>query len=161
MDGVDEVNGLMSSALSTSSTLSTPSTLSRSNFPRPFGHVIGVARAPCDRRGATCVIARPDRLAALAQEILVVEAQLLQAGACYIRQLELHLFRGAAGLTTLGDVLDAAARGLNHLIVGAAAFGDVSVAEPDRYVIDKLRDLKALKSPVTAMLRNQRVACIH
>jgi hypothetical protein len=96
-------------------------------------------------------------LAALPQEILIVEAQLFQAGARYVGQLHLHFFRSTAGLTPFGDILYTAPRRLNHLVVRAAALADVAITKPDRHVKDKLRYLKALESPITAVLGNQRL----
>lgn len=42
------------------------------------------------------------------------------------------------------------------MIAGAAALIDVTVAKPDRHVIDELRKLEALQIAVPAVLRNKR-----
>src|ERR1043166_8905631 len=51
------------------------------------------------------------------EKVLVVAAEFLETGAGDVGELELGLFRSAAGLASLGDVFAAAARGLNHLVV--------------------------------------------
>ena len=93
--------------------------------------------------------------AALAEEILVVEAQFLERGAGDVGEFELGLLRGATGLAALGNVLHAAAGGLHHLVVGAAARWDVAVAELGREIVAELRELEALQVTVAAVRRNQ------
>ena len=44
-----------------------------------------------------------------------------------------------------------------HLIVGAAAFVDVTVAEPHSDIVDELRDLKALQLAIGAVRRDELV----
>jgi hypothetical protein len=50
---------------------------------------------------------------------------------------------------------------LHHLIVRAAALLDVSIAEPDSYVIDQLSYLKALELAIATMFRNERLFFEH
>jgi hypothetical protein len=47
-----------------------------------------------------------------------------------------------------------AARGLDHLVVSAAAFVDVAVAKPHGHIVTELRDLKALQFPIATVLRD-------
>jgi len=56
---------------------------------------------------------------------------------------------------SLGYILDAAPCRLHHLVVGAAAPVDVSVAKPHGHVIDKLGHLKAFQPAVTAVPGDQ------
>jgi hypothetical protein len=87
----------------------------------------------------------------LPEEILKIELQFFEAGAGHIGELKFGLFGGVGRLAALGDIPHAAARGLHHLIVSAAAFLDVEVAEPHGHVIGQLRYLKALQFPVAAV----------
>src|SRR6267142_2801130 len=48
------------------------------------------------------------------------------------------------------------ARGLHHLVVGAAPRTDVAVTKPHRHIVAKLRDLKALELPIATVLRDER-----
>jgi hypothetical protein len=91
----------------------------------------------------------------MSQEVLIIQPQLFEAGPRHVGQLEFHLFGGAAGLAALGDILDAAARRLDHLVVGPAAPIDVAITETDRHVIAELGHLKALQFPVPAMRRDE------
>ena len=78
------------------------------------------------------MVRRPRRQSALPQEVPIIQPQFLQAGTGHAGQLELALLRGAAGLAALGDVLDARARSLHHLVVRAAALVDETVANGAR-----------------------------
>ena len=124
-------------------------------FRHPRPHLIRVAqrrRHQFRRRGS---VRSHSCSPSLPQIILIIQPQLLQTRPRHIRQLHLHLLRRAAGLTPLRDVLDAAARGLHHLIVRPAARIDVPVAEPHRDVVDQLRHLEALQVPVAAVLGDE------
>ncbi len=90
------------------------------------------------------------------REVLIVEAQFFEAGAGHVGELQLKLLRGAAGLAALGDTLHPGARGLHHLVVGAAPRTDGAVTKPHRHIVTKLRDLKALELPIATVLRDER-----
>ena len=95
------------------------------------------------------------------EKVLVVAAEFLETGAGDVGELELGLFRSAAGLASLGDVFAAAARGLNHLVVRAAAPVKVTVAETHGHVVDQLREVKAFQVPITAVRGDQFFGAIH
>ena len=99
----------------------------------------------------------PEAQTVLAEKVLIIEHQLLEAGACDIGELELGLLRRAGGDASFRDVLHAAARGLNHLIMGARPFVDEAIAEDERAVIDQLGGLKAAQLAVAAVPRKQAV----
>lgn len=84
------------------------------------------------------------------QKILVIEAQLLQARPGHVGQFELGFLGSCRRLAPLGDVLHSAPGRLHHLIAGSAALVEVTVAKPDRHVIDKLRKREALQIAITA-----------
>jgi len=105
------------------------------------------------------VIRRPLRQAAVTQKIFVVQAQLLEAALGHPGQLHFH-FLGRGGVhATLGDVLPAAAGGLHHLVMGAAAPVNEAVAEPDGHVVAQAGQLKGFELPISAMFGNQAVFC--
>ena len=123
----------------------------------PCGNLVG-GGAPARHQFLTARVVRlPQRPAALAQEVLVVQAQFLQAGSCDVGQLQFRLLRCPAGLAALGDVLHAASGGLHHLVVRAAARSDVVRTEAHRDVVAQLRHLETLQLPVSAMGGNERL----
>jgi len=126
----------------------------------PAGDFVGGAAAAGDEIAAARVVAFPERQGALAEEVLVVEAELLEAGTGDVGESELGPFRRAAGLAALGDVLHPAARGLDHLVVRAAALRNIAVAEPHRDIEGELSDLEALQFPVAAV-RRKKLLRIH
>jgi len=126
------------------------------NSLHPLRRVVGGLGAQIYQFLPKGVVSLPLFQPPLAQEVLVVELQLFQAGAGDACQLEFELLGGSAGLAALGDVLDAGAGGLDHLVVGAAALVDVAIAEADGYVVDELGHLEALEVPVAAVLGDQR-----
>jgi hypothetical protein len=71
------------------------------------------------------VMAWPEVEFSVPEEVLVIQPEFLQAGAGHLGEFELHFFRGGACLAAFGDVLHAAAGGLDHVVVGAAAPFDV------------------------------------
>lgn len=93
----------------------------------------------------------------MSEEVLVVEAKFFQAGAGDLGEFELHFFGGGAGLAAFGDVLDATAGGLDHLVVGAAAGADVAVAEAHGDVVDELGELERFEVPVAAVGREEGI----
>ena len=101
-------------------------------FPHPGRHFIGRGAAAVNQVLPAGIVTIPDRQAALAQEILVVEPQLFQAAPRHIGEFEFGLFRGPRGLTPFRDILHTRPRRLHHLVVGTAALSDVAVAKPDR-----------------------------
>ena len=98
---------------------------------------------------------------ALSQEVLVILGQFPQARACHVGQLDLHLLRCCGSQRALHDVLLARPRSLHHLVMGAAAPLDVSVAEGHRDIVDKLGKLKAFQVAVATMLGDQRFTVCH
>gem|GEM_PF-6829693 len=127
------------------------------NSPNPVGHFVAVPAAPDHQGGATRVGGGPLGQVALAQKVLVVEAQFLQAGPGHAGQLEFRLLRGPTGRASFGDVLHPAARRLNHLVPRPAAGRDIALAKPHRDVVAQPRQLKALQLPVPAMPGNDRL----
>jgi hypothetical protein len=100
-------------------------------------------------QGFTAVFG-PLAKAALAQEVFVVEQQLVEAGASDIDQPELRLAGGRSSAAAFGDVLPAAAGGLHHLIHGAGVPVHEAFAEGDRGVVNDGARLKAAKVAVAA-----------
>ena len=127
-------------------------------FADPFGDLVGGGAAAGDEGFSPRVVRVPQREGALAQVVFVVEAEFFEAGAGDVGELELGLFGSAAGLAAFGDVLHAAARGLDHLVVGAAARGDIPLAKPDGDIVAKLRELEALEAAVASVLWEERLA---
>ena len=124
-------------------------------FPQPHGHLVGGDAPPGHQRRPPRIVLGPLHPSPLAEVVLVVQSQFLEAGAGHIGEFEFGLFRGAAGLAALGDVLHAAARSLHHLVVSAAALVNVAVTKPHRHIVAQLRELKTLEFPVTSVLRDQ------
>jgi len=75
------------------------------------------------------VLRRPFLDVAGAHEIAIVFEEFFLAGAGNVGEFEFGFLGGAAGLAAFKDVLFAGAGGLHHLIVGAGAFADETVAE--------------------------------
>jgi hypothetical protein len=92
----------------------------------------------------------------MSKKIFIIEFQFLEAGSRHLSQLELHLFRSCTYFTTLGDVLHTTPSGLHHLIMSTAAFIDVSIAKPHRYVVANLSNLKAPEQAVAAMFGDKK-----
>jgi hypothetical protein len=97
------------------------------------------------------IFAAPLLQSALAQVVFIVESEFFQAGARYVRQLQLCFFRSSAGLASFGDILCAATGSLHHLIVGTVAFVHVPIAETHRHIEAELSYLKALEFSITAV----------
>jgi hypothetical protein len=66
----------------------------------------------------------------MAEEILEIQQQSLQAGAGDVDQTQFGLRRGRASAAPFGDIL-AAGSGLDHLIGGTGFFIQKLLAEPD------------------------------
>ena len=138
--------------------LSAGSTLSKCLhclFPNPLGHFIRVFASPVHQLLTQWVRLLPDWHPPLPQEVLIIEFQLFQAGAGHVGQLNFGLFRGAGSLRGLGNVLDAGACGLHHLVACAAETVDVFIHKPYRHVKCQLRRLKAFQFPVATMVANE------
>jgi len=90
-------------------------------FHDPGGYLVCCLAAACYKGLSAGVVAGPEGEAAVSEEVFVVEAEFFQAGAGDLGEFELHFFGGGAGRAAFGDILDAAAGGLDHLVVGAAA----------------------------------------
>jgi hypothetical protein len=125
------------------------------HFLHPPRHVISGGASAVDQLLPARIFAFPKRKTALAQEILVIQAQFFHARPRHIGQLDFGFLRGAGSLAALGDVLDTRPRRLHHLIVCAAAMVDIALAETNRHVKNQLRDLKTLQISVAAMLLDQ------
>src|SRR5690625_1060285 len=134
---------------------STANRLIDAHISDPGNDLVGHGEAPLNEVVAARVVVGPEVQAALSQEVFVVEAEFFEAGARHVGQLELHLFGRAARDAALGDVLHAGSCSLHHLVVGAAAQADVSVAEAYREIIDKLRHDEALQVAVASVGRKQ------
>lgn len=90
-----------------------------------------------------------------AEEIAVILEEFFEAGAGYVRELDLGFLGSARGLAAFDDVLLARAGGLDHLVVGAVALGEEAVAEMDRGVIDNLGFLVGEEVFVAAVRGNE------
>src|SRR5436309_7467087 len=101
------------------------------------------------------IFAVPQRQAALAKKIFIVQTKLFQAGTGYIRQFELSLFGGTCRLAAFSYVLHSTAGRLHHLVVSSAALLNIAVTETHSHVIDQLCHLKALELAVTAVLGDE------
>ena len=143
----------ITSTKSTSYTLHTPAPL----FLYPAGDIVGGSAAFVDEILATRVVTRPLRQTSLPQKIFIVELEFFKTGTGDVCQFEFGFFRGSGCLASFGDVLYAGASSLHHLIVGAAAFCNVAITEPDGNIINQLRDPEAFQVPVTAMFRDERL----
>ena len=84
------------------------------------------------------VVLAPLRQAALAQEVPVVPQQFFEAGAGHPHELQLHFLGRAAHLAALTDVLVAAPRRLDHLVVSPGARVDEAATKLHRRVIYQL-----------------------
>lgn len=73
----------------------------------------------------------------MAEEIFVVQEQLLKAGAGDVDEAQFGLGRGAGGAAAFGDVLAAGARSLHHLVHSARPGIEELFTEPDRGVVDE------------------------
>ena len=120
-------------------------------FHDPGGYFVCCLAASCDEGFAAGVVGGPEREAAVAEEVFVVEAEFFQAGAGDLGEFEFCFFGCGAGRATFGDVLDAAAGGLDHLVMGAAAWVDVAVAEADGDVVDELGELEGFEVSVATV----------
>ncbi len=136
-------------------TWSRESRFSSTHVSGPGGHGVGGGGAARDKLRPAWVFAGPEREGALTEEVFVVEPEFFEAGAGYVGEFEFGFLGGAAGLAAFGDVLHAGTRGLDHLVVGAAALFEVAVAETDGHVVRKLGDLETLHSP----LKNYGYCC--
>jgi len=114
------------------------------NLLHPLRYLVGRGAAAGHQRPPAGVVPRPEQQPALPQKILIIQPQFLQARPCHIRQLHFHFLRGTRRLTALRDVLDAAASRLDHLVVGAASFVNIAIAEAHGHIINQLRNLEAL-----------------
>lgn len=108
----------------------------------PKGYFVGGGAAVGDEGSSPWIISWPGRELLLAKEVLIIEPEFLEAGACHVGELNLHLLRGAAGFTTFGDVLDTTSGGLDHLVVSAAVATDIGIAETNCDIVAKLCDLE-------------------
>ncbi len=124
-------------------------------LPCPRRHGVRRGAAPRHQGLAPRVAAAPPWQAALSQEVLVVEAQFLQAGPSDTRQFELGFLGCSRGLAALGDILHAGTGGLHHLVARAAVLFNIAVAKTDRNVVHELRHLKTLQVAISAVLRNE------
>lgn len=94
----------------------------------------------------------PKAKTALKEVAFVVLGELVvQAGPSNVGEFHLHFFGGSGCTAAFGDIADAAASGLDHLIVRTAAFINEAVAEDDGGVIDGLGDDIAAEVLVTAV----------
>lgn len=133
------------------SILSILSVFSTVHLDCPVGDLVDISAAAVHQALAAGVVVGPEREFALAEEVLVVEAEFFEAGACDIGELEFRLLGGAAGLTAFGNVLDTTAGCLYHLVVSAAEFADKLLAEADGKIEGQLGNLKTFQFAVAAV----------
>ena len=108
--------------------------------------------APLTGVAAPLAVHIPYLVAVVAQIVLVVLLQLLEAGLGHIHQLDAGLHRRGARLVALGDVLLARARGLLHLVHRAVAnLRQVMLQEVAGDVVDALRLLEGDEFLVVAL----------
>jgi hypothetical protein len=92
----------------------------------------------------------PEGQAALAEEVFVIQQQLIETGAGDIDQAQFGLAGACGGAAAFGDVLAAAARGLHHLVGRARALIDEPIAKGDGRIVDDRRDLETAQVPIAA-----------
>lgn len=98
---------------------------------------IGVSTELADVEGFLGIFV-PLGVAVLAEVVAIVAEKFLQTGAADVGELEFRFLGSAGDLAALGDVLVAAAGGLNHLVVGAGLAVNETVAEAHSGVVDDL-----------------------
>src|SRR5437667_462155 len=79
---------------------------------------------------------------ALAEEVLVIQQQLVEAGSGDVDEAQLGLAGRGGGAAAFRDVLPPAAGGLHHLVHGARALVDKALAKGDGGVVDDGGHLK-------------------
>lgn len=89
------------------------------------------------------------------QKIAIVGEELLEARARHIGELDFGLLGGPRGHARLDDVLLAGPGRLDHLVMGAAALVDKTVAEIDRGVVNDLRLLVGEQPLIAAVPRDE------
>ena len=104
----------------------------------------------CPYLPSLSVVFAPLSLATLSQEVLIVEQQFIETGSCDVHQAQLSLARGRRSPAPFGNVLPAAARGLDHLIVRARTLVDKPVTKRHRSIVNNRRDLKAAEITIAA-----------
>lgn len=92
----------------------------------------------------------PKRKPAMAQEVFVIQQQLLQAGSRNVHKAQFCLRRSCGRATALRDVLPATACRLHHLIDRARARVKKCFTEPIRSIIDHGSSLETRRIPVAA-----------
>jgi len=117
----------------------------------PGGYLVRGLAATCHQSISAWVMARPQAELSVSEEVLVIQMEFFQAGAGHLGELELHFFGCGAGLAAFSDVLHAAAGGLDHLVVGAAAPVDVAITKTDGHVVDQLGELETFEFPVASV----------
>ena len=106
---------------------------------------------------AARIVIRPDRKRMLTQEILVIQQQLFQAGTSHIGQFELTFPTGPGCDRSFRDILNSAARRLNHLVKRPAATIDVTLAKAERRIVNQSRLNERFQAAISAMFRNQQL----
>lgn len=102
----------------------------------------------------------PNLVAVVAQIVLIVLLQLLEARLCHIDKLDARLRRGGSRLVAFGDVLFARASGLLHLVNRAVAnLRQVMLQEIVGNVVDALRLLEGDEVLVVAF-RSEKTSVI-
>ena len=94
------------------------------------------------------VVFAPGAELAVAQEILVVEEQFVEAGPGHLDQAQFGLAGGRRRAAAFGDVLASAARGLHHLVGRARARVHKARAELHRGVVNHRRHLETAQLAV-------------
>lgn len=114
-----------------------------------IGPIRPIAKPPHKQR--LIMVLGPFFEAALPQKIAVIEQELFLAGPRDADQLQLHLGTRARSNTSFGDVLPTAARGLHHLVDGAALPVEVKLGEGDGPVVPNLRHLERFQPLIPAV----------
>lgn len=150
-------NGLDGRSIPLRLSISSISSILSMLLPDPLRYGVSRGTAPGHQCRPARVIFAPGRKMAVAEKILVVEPEFFKAGTCDLSQLDFHLFRGGADRTSFGDILNAAACSLHHLVVSAAPAVDVTITEPCGDIVTELGNLEALQLPVPAVFWNEGV----
>ena len=109
----------------------------------PIGYFFGASSARVDQLLPERLAVRPLFESALAEIVSIVAPKLFQAETRRVGKLHFGPLRGAAGGTSLDDILRSAPCCLDHLVISAATPIDVPFAETNRRIKAELRNLEA------------------
>ena len=95
----------------------------------------------------------------IAHEVAIILQKLFQTRARSVCKLDLRFLRSARSFTPFENVLFSGARRLDHLLASAIKFGEESVAEINRRIINDQRLLVREQILVSAVQRDEPAAC--